>query len=363
VPSDVSAQDQQAGNNMMHSSKVFACVSALVATGAISGAAQAQGTRTMYVAGYGGSFEKAMRETLLPPFEKANNVKVEYVAGQSTATLAKLQAQRSKQEIDVAIVDDGPMYQAVQFGFCAPIEKSAVLDDVYPIAKLDEKAIAFGIGATGPVYNEKIFAEKGWPAPTSWSDLGNPTFKGQVSLLGAASTTGLHGLILVARANGGGEKDIEPGFIAYRDKIRPNMLTFAPSAPKIEELLQSGEIAMTVVARSRAVALQKAGLPIKIVEPKEGNVALMVTMCPVVDSDVPDLSQKFVQYMLSPDVQKILAGNGYGPVNKTTKLTTEEAEGVPFGEGAVSKLVKIDWPTVNQSRAAWTQRWNREIER
>jgi putative spermidine/putrescine transport system substrate-binding protein len=119
---------------------------------------------------------------------------------------------------------------------------------------------------------------------------------------------------------------------------------------------------MTVVARSRVVALQKAGLPVKAVEPKEGAVALMVTMCPVVDSDVPELSQKFVQYMLSPDVQKILSGNGYAPVNKTTQLSAAESEGLPVGD-ALSKLVKIDWPTVNQNRAAWTQRWNREIER
>jgi putative spermidine/putrescine transport system substrate-binding protein len=348
---------------MIDRTRILLYATALIGASATGSGAIAQAPQTMYIAGYGGSFEKQMRDTILPPFEKANNVKVEYVAGQSTATLAKLQAQRSKQEIDIAIVDDGPMYQAVQFGFCAPIEKAAVLDDVYPIAKLDDRAIAFGIGATGPVYNEKVFAEKGWPVPQSWGDLGNPAYKGQVSLLGAASTTGLHGLIMVARANGGGEKEIEPGFVAYRDKIRPNMLTFAPSAPKLEELLQSGEIAMTVVARSRAVALKKAGLPLKIAEPKEGTVALMVTMCPVVDSDVPALSQKFIQYMLSPDVQKILAGSGYGPVNKTTKLSEDEAAGVPFGDEAVSKLVKIDWPTVNQQRAAWTQRWNREIER
>lgn len=62
---------------MKYSSKAFTCVSALALAAAISGSAQAQQTRTMYIAGYGGSFEKAMRETLLPPFEKANNVKVE----------------------------------------------------------------------------------------------------------------------------------------------------------------------------------------------------------------------------------------------------------------------------------------------
>ncbi|WP_204281285.1 ABC transporter substrate-binding protein, partial [Serratia marcescens] len=82
--------------------------------------------------------------------------------------------QRSAQEIDVAIVDDGPMFQAVQLGFCAPIEASRVPPTVYPVARMGDKAVAFTIGATGIVYNEKTFAERGWQAPTSWSDLGNP---------------------------------------------------------------------------------------------------------------------------------------------------------------------------------------------
>ena len=334
---------------------------ALSATGWLSSGALAQ--ETMYIAGYGGSFERLMRDSEIPPFEKANSVKIEYVAGQSTATLAKLQAQRSKQEIDIAIVDDGPMYQAVQFGFCAPIQKAPVLDDIYPIAKLADQAIAFGIGVTAPVYNTKIFKEKGLPVPTSWGDLGNSAYKGQLALLGAASTTGLHGLIMVARAKGGGEANIDPGFKAFKDEIRPNIVTFAPSAPKLEELLQSGEIAMTVVARSRAVALKKEGLPLQAVEPKEGAAALMVTMCPVVDSDVPAQSQKFIQHMLSPEIQKVFAKAGYGPVNRKTELTEQEKEGLAVGDEAVGKLAKIDWPVVNQNRAAWTQRWNREVER
>ncbi|MDU1670109.1 MAG: ABC transporter substrate-binding protein, partial [Bradyrhizobium sp.] len=74
--------------------------------------------KTLYVAGYGGSFEKTIRDEVIPPFEQANGVKVEYVAGNSTDTLAKLQAQKGNQQIDVAILDDGPMYQAIQLGFC-----------------------------------------------------------------------------------------------------------------------------------------------------------------------------------------------------------------------------------------------------
>ena len=46
-------------------------------------------------------------EKIIPAFEEKHGAKVEYVAGNSTDTLAKLQAQKGNQQIDVAIVDDG----------------------------------------------------------------------------------------------------------------------------------------------------------------------------------------------------------------------------------------------------------------
>src|SRR5258708_9470464 len=97
---------------------------------AFCGAAQAQ-DRTLYVAAYGGSFEQTMRKEIIPPFEQKHGVKIEYVAGNSTDTLAKLQAQKGNQQIDVAIVDDGPMDQAVQLGFCPAPAHAPIYDDVY----------------------------------------------------------------------------------------------------------------------------------------------------------------------------------------------------------------------------------------
>ena len=78
--------------------------------------------KTLTIAAYGGSWEQTLRKFVIPDFEAKHGVKVEYVAGNSTDTLAKLQAQKANQVIDVAIVDDGPMYQAIQLGFCAKIE-------------------------------------------------------------------------------------------------------------------------------------------------------------------------------------------------------------------------------------------------
>ena len=97
------------------------------------------------------------------PSRPKHGVKVEYVAGNSTDTLAKLQAQKGNQVIDVAIVDDGPMYQAIQLGFCAqdpgPRQERALSDAA--LFK-DDKAVAVGQTGTGFMINTKTFKEKGW---------------------------------------------------------------------------------------------------------------------------------------------------------------------------------------------------------
>src|SRR6266581_1506396 len=179
----------------------FATVVGLAALALASSAGLAQ-QKTLYVAGYGGSFEKTIRDEVIPAFEKENGVKVEYVAGNSTDTLAKLQAQKGNQQIDVAIVDDGPMYQAIQLGFCGRIE--GLPADLYEAARFkDDGAVGIGLVATGLMYNTKVFAEKGWAPPTSWNDLKDPKYQKQLVIPPINNTYGLHALLMLSRMNGG----------------------------------------------------------------------------------------------------------------------------------------------------------------
>src|ERR1700674_2738242 len=152
----------------------FLTAVSIAALGFVPSAVLAQ-QKTIFVAGYGGSFEKTIRDEVIPAFERAHGVKVEYIAGNSTDTLAKLQAQKGNQQIDVAIVDDGPMYQAVQLGFCRELAKAPIYDDVYDVMKFaSNKAVGIGMVGTGIMYSKKAFDENKWPAPTSWEDLKNP---------------------------------------------------------------------------------------------------------------------------------------------------------------------------------------------
>ena len=240
-------------------------VTALMVLGLTSTASAQQ---KLVVAGYGGSFEDIMRKDIFPPFEKKHNVKIDFVAGNSTNTVARLQAQKGNQEIDVAIVDDGPMYQAIALGFCAPIQGMPV-DDIYATARYkDDKAVALGIVATGIMYNKKIFAEKGWAAPTSWEALADPKFKKLVVIPPLNNTYGLHAVVQFARAGGGGEKNIDPGFKAFKDKIGPNVLVYEPSPGKMTELFQSGQAVIGVWGTGRVKSFADTGFPVGFAYPK-----------------------------------------------------------------------------------------------
>lgn len=335
---------------------------ALLSTALVFGTAQAE--RTLYLAGYGGSTETLLKEKVLPQWEKDNDAKVVYIPGNSTTTLAKLQAQKNNQEIDVAFIDDGPMEQALALGFCDKIENKGSIKEVYDNAKFgDGRATGFGFIATGLTYNKKMFKENGWPAPTSWRDLEDSKFKGKVVVPPITNGYGLLALVMQAKLNGGGESNIDPGFEAMIDRIGPNVLTYEPSSGKLSELFQSGDVALAVWGSSRAKALAGTGFPAGFVYPKEGAVALMAAVCPVVDSDVPDLAQSFVRYLVSAEVQaKLAEATGFGPVNKNTKLSPELENSVPFGPEKVGKMVSVDYSIINKQRQEWTKRWNRQVE-
>jgi putative spermidine/putrescine transport system substrate-binding protein len=327
------------------------------------GAQAASAQQTFYVAGYGGTFEQTMRKEIIPAFEKAHGVKVEYVAGNSTDTLAKLQAQKGNQQIDVAIVDDGPMYRAINLGFCAPIQGLPAADLFDTARYKDDKAVGIGLVGTGFMYNTKYFQEKGWVPPTSWNDLKDPKYKGLLVIPPINNTYGLYTLVQFARMNGGGEKAIDPGFKVMKTEVNPNVLAYEPSPGKMTELFQSQQAVIAVWGSGRVASFANTGFPVDFVYPKEGTVALLASACPVAKAGASPLANEFIKAMVAPEFQAVLAREyGYGPVNKLAKVDEDKLRMAPIGERA-AKLMVFDWDAINPNIDDWTKRWNREVER
>lgn len=319
----------------------------------------------LVVAAYGGSYERVMREAVIPAFEQANNVRVDYLAGNSSDSIARLQAQRGRQEVGVVVLDDGPMVQAMSLGFCQKATDQRAVDSLYPVAVMGEgRALGTGFGYTGIAYNTEVFKQRHLPVPASWTDLGRPEFRRRLAIPGIDNTYGLHTLAMMARINGGGERDIAPGFRAMRERINPNVLAYESSPGKMSELFQSGEIWLAVWGSSRAAAMVEAGFPMGFVRPKEGGVVLMTATCAVEGGPNPELAQKFVAHLVSPAVQQAFAAQyGAGPTNRAVELPPAVAGKVVYGEEQVRELATMDWDTINRNRMEWTRRWQREVER
>ncbi len=326
--------------------------------------AQTPPRSTLYLASYGGSSEKTFREVVIPSFEQQFNAKVEYVAGTSATNLARLQAERAKPEIDVAILDDGPMQQAVSLNLCEAVKPTPEYEALYPIARFPHgKAAGIGVVATGLAYNTVEFAARGWKPPTSWLDLADPKYKGTLLVPTISNSYGTHALVMLARAGGGSEKQADPGF-ATMEKLAPNVASFEAASAKMSELFQTKAVTLGVWGNGRVQALADTGFPVAFVYPKEGAVALFTAACPVAGSDVPELAQSFLRHLMSAEVQAALAkGAGWGPTNSKTDLKPWVASRVVYGPLAVAKLIAPDLEVINDQKQDWSKRWSRRIER
>ncbi|WP_257347361.1 ABC transporter substrate-binding protein [Pseudalkalibacillus decolorationis] len=319
--------------------------------------------KTLVIAAYGGSYEQGLKESIIPEFEKEHGVNVKYITGSSVDTLSKLQAQKDNPQIDVAFLDDGPQAQANSFGLLAPLDEKIVtnLKNVYDIAKYEENVgVGLGIISTGLAYNAETFEENGWDPPTSWNDLADPKFEGKLVLPSITNTYGVHLLVMAARANGGDESNIEPGFDKMKE-IAKNAVTFDKTADVSNYFLQ-GQTVASAWGSSRVYTLQDSGFPIKYVYPEEGAVALISTANLVKDAPNSELGQKFINFLLTEKVQKTLSERIFnGPVNKNVELDSELAKKVVYGQENVDRLIKVDWSVINEKRSEWTERFSKEI--
>ncbi|MFC5520544.1 ABC transporter substrate-binding protein [Polaromonas jejuensis] len=348
------------------SARITAVSFAVAVAGMSASVAMAQ-TKTLYIGMNGGVMEKTWTEHVFPAFEKANNVKVVVVPGTSSDILAKAQANKDKPQMHVMFLDDGIMVRAIGMGLCEKMKPSAALNEVYPAARFKgDMATGVTMGMTGLVYNKKMFAEKGWPAPTSWMDLADPKFKGKVVFQSLSSSTfGLHGFLMFNRIKGGTDKNVEPGFNAWKTSIGSNVLEYIPSSAKLSEMMQTGEAAIAPLTPTAVAGLQEKGIAVEYAQPKEGSVVLMSAECVLANNSEPVLAQKLAEYLLTAEAQA--AGLQHGnqiPSNPKSQAVGDDAKRKlkQFGD-YMKTAVTVDWDVINENRPAWNARWNKTVER
>ncbi|MEP9382975.1 extracellular solute-binding protein [Nocardioides cheoyonin] len=313
-----------------------------------------------YPAASGTNWNTLFKKYVEPAFKKMTGAKISYIQGNSLDTVAKLQAERNDPQMDAACIDTGPNILAQQRGLIATNDASIVtnLTKVKSYAK-DKNNLGVTISslAAGLAYNTKEYKAHNLPAPTSWNDLTDPAVKGHVVLTDVSNTLGVTMLAMLARTNGGSESDIDPGFDAAKE-VAANSFA-STNNDDVSSYYQSGGAWLSLWTNSEEATFESTSkFPVKFVYPNEGAVAIGQTIAAVKNSPHPELAQKFIQLMLSPEIQKQLGELcSLTPVVSGVKLSAKAAKTVGLGK----RLVSLDWATINKERDAWTQQWAQDV--
>jgi putative spermidine/putrescine transport system substrate-binding protein len=325
--------------------------------------------KSVYLLTWGGTIQAMLeRDNWAKKFADATGYEVVLVPkATGTEIMATAIAQKSKPQVDVVQADLLPWLTGMQQDLFAPIDKASVpnLASLYEPALVKGGGQVLGVEPYGDVfaliYNTEVFAKNKWAPPAQWTDMERPELQGQLLIPPASSIYGLYFLVIMARAHGGDEKNIEPGFTAMK-KIGPGVVDWSDTFAKMSQFLADGTASIAFHGIAGALDMIQRKLPVAYVIPSP--VYLSPTAMGVMKNGPnPAGGAAFVNWWVSPQVQSYRAETyGQTVMNREVKLSDAAAAKLPDKE-KLAKLVEVDYPTVLANRQSWMDRLQRDVQK
>lgn len=273
--------------------------------------------------------------------------------------LNKVIAQRNNPEIDVVMMSESFSAIGNSMGIFEKIDTSIVtnLNNLYGFAKNpDGFGPAYSLVRYGIIYDKDRV-----PAPTSYLDLFNGKYDGMLSLPDMTSTAGPYLLVAMAEALGGSAQNVDPAFEFLKKNVK-SVAQFYTTSSDVQTGFTTGEIAVSVFMDMNMPMLAKSGLNVEWVDAKEGSFSAAATINVVKGAKNPTLAQLYVNYLLSDAIQNQLADViSEAPTSKNATMSADKQKYLAFGENAVASLRAFDWAFINDKKADWIYRFQKEV--
>jgi putative spermidine/putrescine transport system substrate-binding protein len=309
---------------------------------------------------YGGDFEKFMRSTIVPEFEKQTGIKTKLDVGLANAWIATCRAAGPENPpYDVLMVNAIWAQLLRTEGFFEKIPVSGVPNaaDLYPAARIDDDNSLVGwYQPMGVAYMPDAVS-----APIkSWKELWtNPALSGKLGQYTITNTAGVMFLLMMAKIYGGSEYNTDAAFNEIK-KLKP--FVQVDFSGTMETMLSREEIVAGPLDFAAVTRLQKKGIKIAIEIPEEGSYAFDQVFSVMKASKKKKEAYAWLNYMLSADVQAKWVKEFYvTPANSKVAIPADMKSMVPFGNDQMKSLVTFDWATANKNRDKIIERWNREM--
>jgi putative spermidine/putrescine transport system substrate-binding protein len=279
------------------------------------------------VAGPGGANGAAFKG-LLQTWATANGVTLTYIEGTSASSFAKIQAQAQAGQMQIDMINNNDQITALgrAQGVWAPINFKLFtvkneLDPGYAFAKdvMGDPPVGVRIFVipNGIAYNSEVFAKNGWPAPTSWLDLVNPTYA--KCLVPLDPTHGIPWIPMINYILTGDWTKSDKTFAALKNVSR-SISTWTQTNPGALNLVGKGTGCITPTSQGRYIEVAQTAPNLKYVTPKEGVVTNGGTITITKLAPHPIAAQMALNMLLgAPAGQKLLESSYFASVN--TKVT------------------------------------------
>ncbi|CAN7417957.1 extracellular solute-binding protein [Bosea sp. LjRoot9] len=333
--------------------ELLAGAAALGFASALPFRASAAGSLTAAI--YPGTWEEAYRGVLAPALKKSADIDVAFDSLFAVDQVAKVRAARGVPPFDCFVLDPGPAASAMQAGLFEPIDASKLTNAAkVPAGLITSHAVTCNAQVVGIAYNPKKFATP----PKSWADLFKSPYVERLGLTGFQTTFGTVSIIEMAKVFGGSETNVEPVFAELKKAVEKAAAVAAPAA--MPGLFQQGQIDVMYTNTNTVAILKGRGVSIEFVKPETGAITFQTTLHIVKGADNVASAYKYMDMAISAEVQSALQKQPYNmiPINKDVKLVeTLDIKSVD----ELTKMVTHDWTKINPQRAAWIERFNKEI--
>lgn len=313
-------------------------------------------TATLNITGWGGKWGEIFDTQITPMFEQEFKAKI--VRDSSFPFLPKLQASsRSNPIYDVFHTNTNEQWKALEFGLIdAELDSKLIpnLADLYDFATSDKMVgVAMFTSAIGLAYRTDRMS-----APTSWKDLWKPEYADKRgAYVIPINSFGQAFFYLSGKLFGEDYKDLDAAYKAM-EALKPVKLQDFTGG--MEKLLLSGEVDLGVLHDSGALRYHGTPEPIDFAAPSEGLLSVEQALSITKGTKKRELANEFVNFMLRPDVQKILGeGVWYSPANKKVDLAPIYKEKLLATPEKIGSLIQVDWQWFNANKDAIDQRVSR----
>ncbi len=247
---------------------------------------------TVYTAGPG-----SLAKSLATGYEKKTGVKVNIFQATTGKVMARLEAEQANPQADILISASWDTAEDLHNrGWLLPYASSNA--EKVPDALKTPEYVAQGVSALGIVWNTK----SGTPEPKEWKDLTSGDFKDKVTTPDPA-LSGASLDLLIGLQNSMGDK----AWTLFDELKQNGMVVSGPNAQAVTPVMQGAKAAVFGAVDYVSYGNISQGESLKVIFPASGTVIAPRPMMILKTTQHADDAKAFVDYVLSPEGQALVA--------------------------------------------------------